>query len=183
MPDVISGFLSKKGLFFDARIKLNDEFRTEFEFENYNGQTNSTTPKYYGGIVGVWSGDGDASIWCTESASSVYTAFPTITDNGGGSFTIAATEGNIYYTTDGTNPTTSLTAKTSPCNFTLSVSDDVEVIKAISKAEAKETSIVISYWLPKCKKPTISVSSGTVTITPKEDGETVTTEESNSFIK
>ncbi|MCR4831424.1 MAG: topoisomerase C-terminal repeat-containing protein [Pseudobutyrivibrio sp.] len=36
--DVISGFLSKKGLFFDARIKLNDEFRTEFEFENYNGQ-------------------------------------------------------------------------------------------------------------------------------------------------
>ena len=36
--DVITGFLSKKGLFFDARLKLNDEFRTEFEFENYNGQ-------------------------------------------------------------------------------------------------------------------------------------------------
>ncbi len=36
--DVINGFLSKKGLFFDARLKLNDEFRTEFEFENYNGQ-------------------------------------------------------------------------------------------------------------------------------------------------
>ena len=36
--DVISGFLSKKGLFFDARVKLNDEFRTEFEFENFNGQ-------------------------------------------------------------------------------------------------------------------------------------------------
>lgn len=36
--DVISGFLSKKGLFFDARLKLNDEFRVEFEFENYNGQ-------------------------------------------------------------------------------------------------------------------------------------------------
>ena len=36
--DVITGFLSKKGLFFDARVKLNDEFRTEFEFENYNGQ-------------------------------------------------------------------------------------------------------------------------------------------------
>ena len=35
--DVITGFLSKKGLFFDARVKLNDEFRTEFEFENYNG--------------------------------------------------------------------------------------------------------------------------------------------------
>ena len=34
--DVISGFLSKKGLFFDARIKLNDECRTEFVFENYN---------------------------------------------------------------------------------------------------------------------------------------------------
>jgi len=33
--DVITGFLSKKGLFFDARLKLNDEFRTEFEFENY----------------------------------------------------------------------------------------------------------------------------------------------------
>ncbi|WP_405376497.1 DNA topoisomerase [Pseudobutyrivibrio sp.] len=36
--DVITGFLSKKGLYFDARLKLNDECRTEFEFENYNGQ-------------------------------------------------------------------------------------------------------------------------------------------------
>ncbi|MDC7279620.1 topoisomerase C-terminal repeat-containing protein [Butyrivibrio fibrisolvens] len=36
--DVITGFLSKKGLFFDARLKLNDEFRTEFDFENFNGQ-------------------------------------------------------------------------------------------------------------------------------------------------
>ncbi|SOB92133.1 DNA topoisomerase III [Pseudobutyrivibrio ruminis] len=34
--DVISGFLSKKGLFFDARLKLNDECRTEFEFDNYS---------------------------------------------------------------------------------------------------------------------------------------------------
>ncbi|MBQ7148931.1 MAG: topoisomerase C-terminal repeat-containing protein [Pseudobutyrivibrio sp.] len=34
--DVITGFLSKKGLFFDARLKLNEECRTEFEFENYN---------------------------------------------------------------------------------------------------------------------------------------------------
>ena len=35
--DLITGFLSKKGLYFDARIKLNDEGRTEFEFENYGG--------------------------------------------------------------------------------------------------------------------------------------------------
>jgi len=34
--DVINGFLSKKGLYFDARLKLNDDCRTEFEFENYN---------------------------------------------------------------------------------------------------------------------------------------------------
>ncbi|MCR4567677.1 MAG: topoisomerase C-terminal repeat-containing protein [Pseudobutyrivibrio sp.] len=34
--DLISGFLSKKGLFFDARLKLNEECRTEFEFENYS---------------------------------------------------------------------------------------------------------------------------------------------------
>jgi len=34
--DFISGFLSKKGLFFDARLKLNEEGRTEFEFENYS---------------------------------------------------------------------------------------------------------------------------------------------------
>lgn len=140
---------------------------------NYNGQTNNTTPKYYGGIVGVWSGDGDASIWYTESNTSIYTAFPTITDNGDGSFTIASTEGNIYYTTDGTTPTTSLTAQTSPCNVTLTVSDDVEVIKAIANVDAKETSIVISYWLPKCNKPTITVSNGTVTITPKESGESI----------
>ncbi len=36
--DVIAGFLSKKGLFFDARLKLNEECRVEFDFENYNGQ-------------------------------------------------------------------------------------------------------------------------------------------------
>ncbi len=36
--DVISGFLSKKGLYFDARLKLNPEFRAEFDFENFNGQ-------------------------------------------------------------------------------------------------------------------------------------------------
>ena len=35
--DVITGFLSKKGLYFDARLKLNDECRTEFEFENFGG--------------------------------------------------------------------------------------------------------------------------------------------------
>ncbi len=34
--DVISGFLSKKGLFFDARIKLDDDCKTVFEFENYS---------------------------------------------------------------------------------------------------------------------------------------------------
>ncbi len=37
--DLITGFLSKKGLFFDARLKLNEEFKVEFEFENYNGQS------------------------------------------------------------------------------------------------------------------------------------------------
>ncbi|QFJ55766.1 type IA DNA topoisomerase [Pseudobutyrivibrio xylanivorans] len=35
--DLITGFLSKKGLYFDARLKLNDDCRTEFEFENYGG--------------------------------------------------------------------------------------------------------------------------------------------------
>ncbi|MCR4693957.1 MAG: topoisomerase C-terminal repeat-containing protein [Pseudobutyrivibrio sp.] len=35
--DVISGFLSRKGLYFDARVKLDENFKTTFEFENYNG--------------------------------------------------------------------------------------------------------------------------------------------------
>lgn len=37
--DIITGFLSKKGLFFDARLKLNDEYRTEFEFDSYSNQS------------------------------------------------------------------------------------------------------------------------------------------------
>ena len=34
--DVITGFLSKKGLYFDARIKLDENCKTVFEFENYS---------------------------------------------------------------------------------------------------------------------------------------------------
>lgn len=33
--DVISGFLSRKGLFFDARLKLNEENKIEFDFEQF----------------------------------------------------------------------------------------------------------------------------------------------------
>lgn len=140
---------------------------------SYYGQTDNTTPKCYGGIIGLWSGDGDASIWRTESTTSIYTAFPTITNNGSGSFTITASEGDIYYTTDGTDPTTSLTGQTSPHNVTLTVNDDVEVIKAIAKHSDKEASVIICYWLPKCRKPDIVVSNGMVTITPKESDESI----------
>jgi len=33
--DLISGFLSKKGLFFDARLKLDEENKVVFEFEQF----------------------------------------------------------------------------------------------------------------------------------------------------
>jgi hypothetical protein len=141
--------------------------------DTYYGQGTNNPNYYYAGIVGVYNNANDASIWRTESASSIITAFPTITNNGDGSFTITATEGDIYYTTNGTEPTTSLTSQTSPCNVTLTINDDVEVIKAIAKDATKDKSIVINYWLPKCNKPVITVSNGTVTITPDQNGETI----------
>jgi len=138
--------------------------------DTYYGQSAGNPNYFHTGIVGVYNNANDASIWRTESASSIFTAFPAITDNGNGSFTITATEGDIYYTTNGNDPTTSLTGQTSPCNVTLTLNDDVEVIKAIAKDANKEKSIVISYRLPQCNKPVITVSNGTVTITSNQNG-------------
>ena len=102
---------------------------------------------------------------------------PTITlDKSDGSTTItpnAADEGaHIYYTIDGTTPTTHSTEYTGP--FTLSV--DATVLKAIAAfaADGSDRSDVAEQTLTKLAPPTWSKSDATVTITKptKESDET-----------
>ncbi|MBQ9561661.1 MAG: chitobiase/beta-hexosaminidase C-terminal domain-containing protein [Prevotella sp.] len=63
----------------------------------------------WNGLVGIWSGNGGNSIWYLNEAI----APPTITVNASGLVTMTSAEGTtVYYTTDGTTPTTSSTAYT-----------------------------------------------------------------------
>ena len=103
-----------------------------------------------GGIIGLWSsgssGD-DNSKWYLEPAA---VASPTITNNFDGTITITAETGaTIYYTTDGTTPTTSSLYGVTTLTFNLT--DDVEVVKAIAKGDSDYfPSLVSTYYLPVC---------------------------------
>ncbi len=118
-----------------------------------------------GGIIGLWSsgssGD-DNSKWYLEPAA---VASPTITNNFDGTITITAETGaTIYYTTDGTTPTTSSLSGVTTLTFNLT--DDVEVVKAIAKGDSDYfPSLVSTYYLPVCERPVITVSNSIVTIT------------------
>ena len=129
-----------------------------------------------GGIIGLWtsgsSGDNNGKFYL-ESAISIDA--PTITNNNDGTFTItAASEATIYYTTDGSTPTTTSYTGTGTTSVNIDQTESMTVIKAIAKATSDPfPTNVTTYYLPVCERPVISVSDGIVTITSTTEGATI----------
>ena len=122
-----------------------------------------------GGIIGTYTeNDGNAKFYL-EKALSIDA--PTITNNTEGTFTITADGGaTIYYTIDGTEPTTASSTYSEPITQT----ESMRVIKAIAKATSDPfPTNVTTYYLPTCERPVISVSGSTVTITCTTEGATI----------
>ena len=113
-----------------------------------------------GGIIGRWSESNNTSQFRLELTTSIDA--PTITNNNDGTFTItAATGATIYYTTDGTEPTTS-TPTTGTTSVNVSQTESMTVIKAIAKAASDAIATeVTTYELPTCDAPVISFESST----------------------
>ena len=132
-----------------------------------NGKTDGPGSMAVGGIIGIWNDPAANSLWYLETAPSI-TAAPTITNNFDGTITITGT-GTIYYTTDGTEPTTS----SSTYSTAITLTDAITVIKAMAKDGSNYESRVVTYELPRCERPVITVSSGTVTITTGTGGASI----------
>ena len=131
-----------------------------------NDGPNGTYGKNVAGIIGLYNTENNHK-WSLEEASGV-TSAPTITNNFNGTVTITGT-GSIYYTTDGTDPTTS----SSPYSSAITLTDDITVIKAMAKDGTSYESMVVTYNLPVCERPAIFVNDGTVTITCATEDATI----------
>ena len=133
---------------------------------------NGTTNRWIDGTIGIWNkGDDYTSKWYLEKAEYQ----PEITDNHDGTVTITSETGaTIYYTIDGTTPTTStITSGTSPVTVS-TLTESSEMVKAIAKSSSYTLpSSVTTYNLPQCYTPVITVSNGTVTITCATPGATI----------
>ncbi len=130
-----------------------------------------------GGIIGLWTAGNSESKgtgkFYLESAVSIDP--PTITNNFDGTITIAAATGaTIYYTTDGSTPTTESYAGIGTTSVNVNQTESMTVIKAIAKAASDYyPTVATTYNLPSCERPSISVSGGNVTITCTTEGATI----------
>ena len=132
----------------------------------YSKDPTTGNATYFNGLVGLFTNPKDKNgVWCFEKAT---IDPPTITNNETvtNTFTIAAETGaTIYYTTDGSTPTTETTT-TGTTSVTFDQTGSMTVIKAIAKATSDHfPTIVTTYNIPACERPVIKVSGGTVTIT------------------
>ena len=124
-----------------------------------------------GGIIGLYLHEDNAMFFL----ESVKPNAPVITDNSNGTATITAATGTtVYYTTDGTTPTTSSTQLSPPNNITLA--NDVDVIKAIAVrtiGSFNYSSDVSECHIPLCSQPEIIVAGDNVTITCATPGASI----------
>lgn len=125
------------------------------------------------GIVGVYTQNDANAPFYLEKALSIDA--PTITNNYDGTITITAETGaTIFYTTDGTEPTTESYTGTGTTSVNIDQTESLTVIKAIAKATSDPfPTNVTTYYLPVCERPVISVSGSTVTITCTTEGATI----------
>ena len=116
--------------------------------------------KNVGGTIGQWNQANNTSSFYLEPAT---VAAPTITNNFNGTITITAEAGaTIYYTTDGSDPTTNSSVYSSAITLT----DAITVIKAIAKGASDYfPSVVSTYEIPVCSLPVITVNNNVATIT------------------
>lgn len=126
-----------------------------------------------GGIIGLYTeGDANAKFYLENATIDQ----PTITNNFNGTVTIIAETGaTIYYTTDGTKPTTSI-PNYGTTSVTVILDGTMEVIKAIAKGGNDYfPTLVTTYNIPKCPKPTFTqVDENHVTISCSVSGATIT---------
>lgn len=118
-----------------------------------------------GGIIGLYTENDANAKFYLEPALSIDP--PTITNNFDGTITITTeVDADIYYTTNGSTPTTSVYTGTGTTSVTFPLASGVTVIKAIAKSSSDYfPTYVRTYNIPQCNRPVITVSSGTATIT------------------
>ena len=104
-------------------------------------------------------------------------ATPVITMESDGTYTVTcATAGvTFYYTTDGTIPTTTSTSNTTG-SISLSLDLDGEFLRVIAVktgGDGSDASPAALYYIPQCAKPTITNSSGTISMATTTEGATI----------
>jgi hypothetical protein len=147
---------------------------------NY-GTNRSNTSNYYGGLAGLYTFKDNKEIDVVDANSrfkfeQYVVEQPTITfNNATNEVTITATEGSIYYTTNGDTPTSALMPHTSPVTFTQTTPCAIKAIAVKSWSSGVEVSSVeATYNLQKVATPTITINAdNSVTIACATDGATI----------